>query len=221
MSMILWGRLNSSNVQKVAWALEELGASYERRRVGGSFGGTDTAEYRALNPNGLVPVLQDGGLTLFESDAIVRHLARTRGAGALRPDDLAAQALADQWMTWSTTTLAPALGPLLAATVRTPRAQQDFSALGPAVAALARAMAVLEGALAQRAHLAGEMFSYGDIGPAIMARRAMLLPVGAPAAPNVARWLARLAERHAFARIVEMPLGACLEDWREIEAARG
>jgi glutathione S-transferase len=221
MTMILWGRRNSSNVQKVLWALEELGLSYERRRVGGSFGGTDDPAYRAMNPNGLVPTLQDGGLTLWESDAILRHLARTRGAGALRPDDHAAQALADQWLTWSATTLFPALSPLFFGVIRKPRAEQDVSALGPAAAKLATTLAILDARLARVPYVAGETFSFGDIGPAITARRALLLPWGAPDAPNVAAWLERLRARRAFQTAVEFPIGTCQEEWAENERLYG
>lgn len=221
MTMILWGRRNSSNVQKALWALEELGVAYERRRLGGSFGGGDSPEYRALNPNGLVPTLQDGALTLWESDAIVRHLARTRGAGALRPDDMAAQALADQWLTWGSTTLNPALSPLFLGIVRTPRAQADVSRLGEAAARLAATVAILDARLAVAPFVAGDAFSFGDIGPAIVARRALSLPWGAPDAPNVARWLERIRARRAFQAAVDFPLGTCLEEWQEIERLHG
>ena len=71
----LLGRANSSNVMKVIWLLEELGLPYQREDVGGAFGGTDTAEYRAMNPNGIVPTLVDDGFVLWESNAILRYLA--------------------------------------------------------------------------------------------------------------------------------------------------
>ncbi len=221
MTMILWGRRNSANVQKALWALEELGLSYERRRVGGGFGGLDDPAYRALNPNGVVPTLQDGALTLWESDAILRHLARTRGAGALRPEDLAAQALADQWLTWGSTTLFPALAPLFYGLVRTARAEQDVSVLGPAAEKLAATLAILDARLARAPFVAGESFSFGDIGPAIVARRAVLLPWGAPHAPNVARWLDRIRARRAFQVAVDFPIGACQEEWAENEGLHG
>ncbi|MGH7077247.1 MAG: glutathione S-transferase N-terminal domain-containing protein, partial [Acetobacteraceae bacterium] len=79
----IWGRANSSNVMKVVWLLEELGLPYERVDVGGSFGKTDTAEYRAMNPNGLVPTLQeDDGFVLWESNAILRYLCAAHAPGS-------------------------------------------------------------------------------------------------------------------------------------------
>lgn len=221
MTITLWGRRNSGNVQKVAWALAELGLDYEHRRVGGSFGGTDTPEYRALNPNGLVPVLQDGDLTLWESDAILRHLSRTYGMGGLWPEDPAAAALADQWTTWAASTLYPRFFPLFFAQIFTPKAQQDFSGLGEAAQALAAAMAILDKALEGRAYVAGDAFSFGDIGAAVFARRALMLPFGAPEAPSVARWIERLRGRPAYAEHVDFPIGACREDWLEHERTYG
>ncbi|MFN3614572.1 MAG: glutathione S-transferase family protein [Rubrimonas sp.] len=220
MTITVWGRRNSSNVQKVLWALEELGLPFQRVRAGGQFGGLD-ADYRAMNPNGYVPTIRDGALTLFESDAILRWLARTHGAGRLWRGE-AEFALADQWTTWNTATFYPTVAGVFFPTVRTPRAEQKPDALGPAAAALQAQMAVLEGALDGRPWLCGDAFTYGDIGPAVSARRASLLPAGRPQiGPNVAAWLARVAERPAWAAHCDQPIGACLEDWREIEAQVG
>ena len=82
----LWGRRNSANVQKVLWALHELDLPYRRERVGGSFGGNRDADFLAMNPMGLVPVIRDGDVTMFESNAIVRYLG-----GALSPGCAAAR----------------------------------------------------------------------------------------------------------------------------------
>ena len=108
----IWGRRNSSNVQTVMWTVGELGLDYTRRDVGGTFGGTDTPEYRAMNPNGVVPTLVDDGRVLWESNVIARYLAATYGKGSLWLDDGYQRALADQWMEWSKTTFYPALMPI-------------------------------------------------------------------------------------------------------------
>ncbi|WP_238298379.1 glutathione S-transferase N-terminal domain-containing protein, partial [Methylobacterium soli] len=71
----LWGRANSVNVQKALWALDELGLAYERIEAGGAHGVVGDAAYRALNPNGLVPTLQEDDFVLWESNAILRYLA--------------------------------------------------------------------------------------------------------------------------------------------------
>ena len=82
----LYGRKTSVNVQKAVWVLEELRVPYAQIEVGLNFGGVDTPEYLAMNPNGLVPTLKDGELVLWESHAIVRYLSATYGAGNLWPE---------------------------------------------------------------------------------------------------------------------------------------
>jgi glutathione S-transferase len=216
----LWGRRNSLNVQKCLWALDELGLDATVIRAGGPFGGYD-ADYLAMNPNAYVPMLRDGDLTMFESDAIVRWLARRYGEGKLWRDEHE-YARADQWSTWSSVTFYPTLAAIFFKTIRLPRAEQDLSDLGPAAEKLAQTAAVLDRHLADRPFICGEAFTFGDIGPAATARRALLLPHGAPdGLPHLRRWLAALAERPAFRKHIDMPIGTCLEEWREIEARVG
>jgi len=103
----IWGRKNSSNVRKPLWAAEELGLAYEAIDAGGAFGVVDTPEYRAMNPNGRVPVIEDDGFVLWESNAIVRYLmARHADGTAWYPADLQARASADKWMDWTTSNFA-------------------------------------------------------------------------------------------------------------------
>src|SRR5580700_11170286 len=99
MQRILWGRATSSNVMKVIWLLEELNLPYDRIDVGGAFGKTDTPEYRAMNPTGLVPTLQEGTFTLWESNAILRYLGTVHaGGGPLWPAEPHVRAQVDHWM---------------------------------------------------------------------------------------------------------------------------
>ena len=103
----LWGRRNSINVIKVLWAAAEAGVELERMTVGGSFGGLADKAFLKLNPMGLVPVIRDGSITLFESQAIVRYIARRYGRKTIQPRGQKAMALADQWMDWTTSTAQP------------------------------------------------------------------------------------------------------------------
>ena len=107
--MRIWGRLSSVNVQKVVWCADELGLAYERIDAGGKFGRNDTPEYLAMNPNGLIPVIEDDGLVLAESNAIVRYLATRHAATGLWPEDLRRRAEADRWMEWQSTEFTPAM----------------------------------------------------------------------------------------------------------------
>jgi glutathione S-transferase len=96
----LWGQPKSINVQKVVWALDELGLQYERIDAGGPFGRVKDADYLSLNPNGLVPALEVDGVTLWESNAVLRYLFNTHGSAPLHPSDPIQRARADQWTEW-------------------------------------------------------------------------------------------------------------------------
>ena len=123
----VYGRRNSMNVQKVMWTLGELGLEYHRHDVAGSFG--FPPEYQNLNPNGVVPTIQDGDLTLWESNACVRYLARTYGEGSLWPSDAITLAHGDQWMDWASSTMNPAFFGIFMNLIRVPaeRAPSDPS----------------------------------------------------------------------------------------------
>src|ERR1700710_2745880 len=94
----IWGRNTSINVQKVMWAIGELGIPHERVDVGGTFGRTKEPFYLAMNPNSLVPTLEEDGFILWESNSIVRYLAAKYGAGTLEPTSPQERARASQWM---------------------------------------------------------------------------------------------------------------------------
>ncbi len=105
----IWGRNTSSNVQKVMWAVAEIGLPHERIDIGGPFGKNREAEYLAMNPNGLVPTLEEeDGFLLWESNSIVRYLAAKHRAEVLEPADLRARAWASAWMDWQLSVFAPA-----------------------------------------------------------------------------------------------------------------
>ena len=106
----IWGRNTSINVQKVMWAIGELGVPHERIDIGGPFGKNNEPFYLAKNPNGLVPTLEeDDGFVLWESNSVVRYLAAKFGTGSLEPADLKARASAGRWMDWQLTVCAPAI----------------------------------------------------------------------------------------------------------------
>ena len=149
MSIEVYGRRNSLNVQKVMWALGELGLGYHRHDVGGSFGYPD--DYAALNPNPLVPALADGEVRMWESNACVRYLARTYGEGGLWPGDPAALACADQWMDWQATRLAPAFLPAFIQLIRMPEEQRNSQAIEAGLASAATLYRLLDRHLAEHA----------------------------------------------------------------------
>ncbi len=202
----IWGRKNSVNVQKVLWLCEELGIEYGRIDAGGDFGVTGTDCYRGLNPNALVPTVEDEGFVLWESNAIVRYLAAKHAATLPWPDDPGTRAHADQWMDWSNTTLWPALRPLFMGLVRTPAEQRDPQALDEHRRKTARVLAIADRHLEAQAYLAGDDFTAGDIPLGCGVWRWMALPIERPALPQLQRWFDALAERPAFRKIVMLPL---------------
>lgn len=194
----IWGRKNSSNVQKVMWAIGELGVKHERVDIGGPFGGNNEAPYRALNPNGLIPTLQDGDLTLWESNAIVRYLAATHGAGTLLPADPKQAALCSQWMDWQMSTVVPAISPAFMGLIRTPAEKRDAAAIAGSQVKTAEAMQILEAQLGRTKHVAGDAFTMGDIPLGIMVYRYWQLVPKHPPHPNLKRWYDGLQQRAAF-----------------------
>jgi len=204
MTITLWGRLNSGNVQKAVWALEELELPYEHIPLGGSFGGADAADYLALNPNGLVPTLRDGDLVVWESHAIVRYLAAQYGSGLIFPLDPAVRAVVDQWTDWTATTFQPAWISVFWQKVRTPVAQQDAAAIARAVAATNRCFEIMEARLRAARYLGGDTLSYADIVAGVSLYRWFTMDIPRPDLPAVAAWHARLDERPAFRKAVNV-----------------
>ncbi len=202
----IWGRKNSVNVQKVLWCCEEIAVEYQRIEAGGDFGIVKTPEYLSLNPNALVPTIEDDGLVLWESNAIVRYLAAKHATGDLWPDDLKTRAEADQWMDWSSSTFWPALRPLFIGLVRTPTNQRDPQAFEDLRRKTAAALAIVDRHLESRMFLAGANFTVGDIALGCGVWRWMALPIERPLFPNVQRWFDSLAERPAYKKIVMLPL---------------
>lgn len=216
----LYGRRSSSNVQRVIWALEEMGVPYARHTIGGSFGGGEAADYRAMNPTGLIPTLKDDDRVIWESEAILRYVAARYGAGGLWPEAAADRALGDQWLAWTAAVLAPAFGAVFFKTIRAPKAAHDLAALGPQIDALCAAMRVLDVGLSDgRAHIGGVRFSYADIPIGIISYRYGLLPIERPDLPHLAGWYARIAARPAFQAHVALPIGTCFEEWLAHEQA--
>lgn len=201
----LWGRASSFNVQKVVWALGELGLPFERIEAGGRAGGLDAPAFRAMNPNGKIPVLKDGDLVVWESHTIVRYLAAEYGPGALWPHAPSLRSRADRWMDWMQAELQPAMMGLFWALVRTPVPQQDarrITALAHQCAALYH---LLDSELAHRPFLAGEALTMGDIPAGTSLFRYFAMDIARPALPNVSAWYERLNKREAYRTGVMVP----------------
>jgi len=200
----IWGRTNSVNVKKALWCLEELSLPYERIDAGMQFGVVNTPEYREMNPNGLVPTLDEDGFILWESHSIVRYLASKYGKGVLWPTDLRALAVANQWMDWSFS-FQTVFRDVFWGLVRTPPEKRDLKLIAEKQKKAGEMLGILDDALASR-HYAAGMFSMGDIPIGCHVQLWMRLPIERPSQPNLEAWFERLCARTAFKKFVDIPL---------------
>ena len=201
--LTIWGRLNSHNVKKVAWFAEEAGLAYVRHDVGGQFG--MDAAYLAKNPNALIPTIEDGEVTLWESNAILRYLAARHAPDRFWPADPAVRAMADRWMDWQFD-YAEAQRDAFLNLIRRPEGARDAEAIKRSVAACAVKMAVLDAHLAISPWLSGDSFGIGDVPMGVYAHTWFTLPIERPDLPNVADWYASLQARDGYASQVMIPL---------------
>ncbi len=200
----LWGRLSSINVRKVVLCAQVLGLELPRTDAGLAHGIVDTPDYRQRNPNGLVPLLQDGDFTLWESNAIVRYLcAREK---RLYPDDLRQRFDAERWMDWQQTTLNPAGSPGFKQWIRTPAEQRNAQVIAQSVAATEPLFAMLDEHLSRQAFVAGDALTMADIPIACEVHRWWGLPQPRPAWPHLERWYAGWLARPASRGVLDLPL---------------
>ncbi|MFG1464340.1 glutathione S-transferase [Xanthobacter sp. DSM 24535] len=202
----IWGRLNSTNVKKAVWAAGELNLPFAHENAGGAFGVVAEPDYRAMNPNGLVPCIEDGGLVLWESNAVVRYLAAQYGAGTLWPLDPAARAIGDKWMDWTTSSFASPFRDVFWGLVRTPPDQRDMAAVEKGAAVCAELLTRVDAALARHPYLSGETFAMGDIPLGCFAYGWFEMPLERPSMPHLEAWYGRLKERPAYRTHVMTPL---------------
>jgi len=203
----LLGRANSSNVMKPIWLLEELGLPYERTDLGGPFGGNDTPEYRAINPNGVVPTLVEGDFVLWESNAIVRYLCAANAPGSpMWPDDLKARASIDRWMDWQQTTLNRPQSVVFQGLVRMRPEQRDHAAIAAATTEVTRCWTLLDGILERVEYVAGPVFTLADIALGVHVHRWFAFDIARPQQPHLRAWYDGLLTRPAYRQHVAMPM---------------
>nr|WP_272212099.1 glutathione S-transferase family protein [Marinicella sp. W31]MDC2877999.1 glutathione S-transferase family protein [Marinicella sp. W31] len=197
----IWGRTTSSNVQAVMWTVGELDLEFERYDVGFKFGGTDTPEFLAMNPNGLIPVLKDGdgSEALFESAAICRYLAARYGSDTFWPADPVARAQVDKWAEWAKITAAAAFTmPIFWPMVRMPEKDRDPQSIASAIAAFDRLLGMAEAQLSKHAFLAGDLFTLADIMLGHLLYRYYTMEIDRPPRPAVEAYYSALSKREAY-----------------------
>ena len=204
----VWGRNTSSNVQKVIWGLAEMKLPFERIDVGGKFGKTKDDFYLAMNPNSLVPTLEEeDGFTLWESNSILRYVAAKHSNRTLEPADHKTRALAHKWMDWQLSVMGPSITPVFWGLIRTPPEQRDAKAIAAGKEKTVAAAKIMDTQLGKTKFMAGDEFSYGDIPVGIMIYRYMQLIPERPALSNLDRWYGAISSRPAFnEQIAVVPL---------------
>ena len=202
----IWGRMTSINVKKVVWTAQELGLEFQRTEAGGLHGVVKTPAYMQLNPNSLVPVIEDDGYVLWESNVVVRYLCAKHSLGNLYPTDLRDRFDAERWMDWQQTTLNPASRPGFWQLVRTPLEQRNAAVITESNAAVASLMATLDAHLAQRSFMVGERFSMADIPLACEVHRWFGLPQPRHSRPHIERWFADIRARQTSQGVLDMAL---------------
>jgi glutathione S-transferase len=201
----VWGRRSAFNVQKALWAVGELGLPHRHIDVGGAFGGLDDPAFLAMNPHGRIPVIDDDGLVVWESHAVIRYLAARYGSGTLWPTDAAERSFADRWMDWSATTLQRDFMDLFWGYYRTPDERRDWPRIRELTESCTRHYRLLDGQLAQRPYLAGDRFTMADIPAGTTLYRYFGLDLERPHIPNVEAWYQRLTARPAYREHVMVP----------------
>jgi glutathione S-transferase len=170
-----------------------------------------------MNPMGLVPVIRDGDVIMFESNAIVRYLAARHGEGSLRPEGPKPLAAAEQWMDWAQVNLGPPVMTLFLQSVRTPREKQNRDAMEKSVAQLHKLLPIADAALSGSAYLAGDRLSFGDIPLGVMIWRLACFDWQRPSLKHLDRWHKQLQSRDPYRKAVMIPTGKTPEEWLTYE----
>jgi glutathione S-transferase len=193
------GKTTSINVRKVLWTCAELGLSFEQEDWGAGFRSTDTAEFRALNPNAMVPVIRDGDFVLWESNSIIRYLAARYHGDALYPSDARERARCDQWIDWQASELNRSWSYAFLALVRHSPAHQDARQIELSCRDWGAKMAIVEQQLARTgAYIAGDTFSLADIPIALSINRWLETPLQHVELPAVDAYMERLVAREGY-----------------------
>ncbi|MGH1353339.1 MAG: glutathione S-transferase family protein [Methyloligellaceae bacterium] len=195
----IWGRKTSSNVQALMWCIGELGLEYQRIDIGHIYGGTDTSTFLEMNPNGTIPVLQDGDdAPVWETGAILRYLCNRYGSDPFWPSGLNERTKVDMWAEWGKINIALNFGSIFWQIVRTPRELQDESALQIATARFLDKLLIAEKNLQYQQFLAGNDLTLADIQFGHILYRYFNISIERPNLPALQEYYIRLAKRTTF-----------------------
>lgn len=214
----IWGRPTSACTQKALWGLEETGIDYELTlasgtmgpdghvsKGGAAFGIVDTPEYRAMNPNGTVPTIDDEGFTLWESNVIVRYLSMKYAPDRMYGNDVQTFSSASRWMDWEQSQFLPEQHILVMNLVRLPPEERSAGAVEEARLSLLKPLSIIEAQLSKTEYIASDSFTMGDIPIGMRVHRWFLFDLESPHMPNLERWYKAIQERPAFKKHIADP----------------
>ena len=198
MSLVFYYAPKSTAVT-VSWALEELAIPYEKVDIDLAARDQDKPGYRALNPNGKVPLIVHDGTPVFESAAIMIHLGETFGVErGLFPAAGLERAEAIKWIVWTNVNLA-------AAAIRLLESSRDSVPKNAKVAEDARAeierlLGILDAELRDKRYLVGGSFSLADLHLASFIRWLAMFGPDVGRWPHLDAWLQRCTGRPSHAK---------------------
>ena len=205
MAIKIYGRLSSANVQKINWFCNYANISIINLNYGGIHGKTQTTEFKEMNPNSRVPVLEDNNLILYESNAILRYLSKR--FDILVEENIINNGKIDQWIDWGSFTFASPCSLLTAHKLSLPQDQRDELIAEKAKQNILSLLEIIEKQLRNQHFIVGENFSLADIPLGIWCHRCVNLNISFNNFPNINNWYIKLNEMHSFQKtVVSAPL---------------
>lgn len=202
MTIKLFGRSTSYNVQKALWLLEELELQYEHIQCGGKYGGLDNDEFAAMNPMQKVPVVSDGDDVIWESNTILRYLASKYGDNHWIPTDPYQRSLCERWMDWCLVTFEPAFIGVFWGYYRTPEEQRNLELINKSKNDCLDCLDKLNNQLANDHYIVGPKLSLADITAGVFIYRLVEVDLKIPLPDHVSRWYDRLQLREGYKKWV-------------------
>jgi len=205
MSLTIWGRPNSLNVHKVLWLAAELELDFKHINAGQQYGIVDTEQFKEINPNGLVPAIQDGSINLWESNTILRYLTEVYGANSIWIADPKARFSAEKWIDWYGTTVLPVFAVVFSNLVRLTEDKRDLNAVKLAVPKLEKILDIADQALAQAPYLSGPQFGVADIPLALAVHHWFRLDIDRQHEhAHLKSWIEKIRSRPHFLKIASV-----------------
>jgi len=196
MTIKIFGRKSSCNVQKVIWLCSELKIDFETKDYGGKYGRTKEEAYKSLNPNSTVPLIEDEGFFLYESNAIIKYLSNKYNY--LKLEDHKMIAKRDQWMDWAGFTLAAPCAIITLNLILLPPEKRNASKVSKAKEQVLSLLKILNNQLGDNQYLLGQEFSLADIPAGCWYNRCLKLDFDLSSFKGISAWGARLSKRKAF-----------------------